>query len=107
MRSASPADPGTAGARGHRRSCAQGRCRKSLIGPCHHLGIVAVARFLLSLIARQLGDGATLVVNILGSITVFVIVPKLEKGGAFALAGAMLTFFGLIRAAGGVAAEPA
>jgi AGZA family xanthine/uracil permease-like MFS transporter len=43
-----------------------------------------------------LGSGATLAGIILGAITVMIIDRKLEKAAAFALAGAVLTFFGLI-----------
>ncbi len=43
-----------------------------------------------------LGGGATLVGIILGSITVFIIDQKLAKAAAFAAAGAILTFFGLM-----------
>jgi AGZA family xanthine/uracil permease-like MFS transporter len=45
-----------------------------------------------------LGEGATLGGIILGSITVFIIDRQFEKSAAFALAGAVLTFFGLIHA---------
>ena len=47
---------------------------------------------------ETLGGGATLAGIILGAITVFIIERKLEKAAAFALAGAILTFFGLIHA---------
>jgi adenine/guanine/hypoxanthine permease len=43
-----------------------------------------------------LGGGATLAGIILGAVTVFIIERQLEKAGAFALAGAVLTFFGFI-----------
>jgi adenine/guanine/hypoxanthine permease len=43
-----------------------------------------------------LGGGATLVGIILGSITVFIIDRKFAMAAAFALAGAVLTFFGLM-----------
>ncbi len=43
-----------------------------------------------------LGGGATLAGIILGAITVFIIERQLEKGACFALAGAVLTVFGLI-----------
>jgi AGZA family xanthine/uracil permease-like MFS transporter len=43
-----------------------------------------------------LGSGATLCGIILGSIAVFIIDRKLDKAAAFAAAGAVLTFFGLI-----------
>ena len=43
-----------------------------------------------------LGGGATLVGIILGSITVFMIDQKFMKAAAFALVGAVLTFFGLM-----------
>jgi AGZA family xanthine/uracil permease-like MFS transporter len=45
-----------------------------------------------------LGSGATLCGIILGSITVFIIDGKLDKASYFALAGAVLTFFGLMHA---------
>jgi AGZA family xanthine/uracil permease-like MFS transporter len=45
-----------------------------------------------------LGSGATLAGIILGSIAVMIIDKKLEKAAYFALAGALLTFFGLIHA---------
>ncbi|GGY99029.1 regulator [Novosphingobium colocasiae] len=45
-----------------------------------------------------LGSGATLAGIILGSIAVMIIDNKLMKAAAFALAGAVLTFFGLIHA---------
>jgi AGZA family xanthine/uracil permease-like MFS transporter len=43
-----------------------------------------------------LGGGATLVGIIIGSITVFMIDQKFTKAAAFAMAGAILTFFGLM-----------
>ena len=43
-----------------------------------------------------LGGGATLAGIILGAITVMIIDRKLDKAAMFALAGAVLTFFGLI-----------
>jgi len=43
-----------------------------------------------------LGGGATLVGIIIGSITVFMIDQKFMKAAAFALVGAVLTFFGLM-----------
>jgi AGZA family xanthine/uracil permease-like MFS transporter len=43
-----------------------------------------------------LGGGATLAGIILGAVTVFIIDRQLEKAAAFALAGALLTFFGFI-----------
>ncbi len=43
-----------------------------------------------------LGSGATLAGIILGAITVMIIDRKLDKAAYFALAGAVLTFFGLI-----------
>ena len=43
-----------------------------------------------------LGGGATLVGIIIGSITVFMIDQKFVKAAAFAMAGAVLTFFGLM-----------
>jgi AGZA family xanthine/uracil permease-like MFS transporter len=45
-----------------------------------------------------LGGGATLAGIILGAVTVFIIERQLEKAAAFALAGSILTFFGLIHA---------
>ena len=55
-----------------------------------------------------LGDGATLAGIILGAITVFVIDRQLGKAAAFALAGAILTFFGLMHGeAIGIASSPA
>ena len=45
-----------------------------------------------------LGGGATLAGIILGAVTVFIIERQLEKAAAFALAGSVLTFFGLIHA---------
>ena len=47
---------------------------------------------------ETLGGGATLAGIILGAVTVFIIERQLEKAAAFALAGAILTFFGLIHA---------
>jgi AGZA family xanthine/uracil permease-like MFS transporter len=47
---------------------------------------------------ETLGGGATLAGIILGVVTVFIIERQLEKAAAFALAGAFLTFFGLIHA---------
>ena len=43
-----------------------------------------------------LGGGATLAGIILGAVTVFIIDRRLEMAAAFALAGAVLTFFGFI-----------
>jgi AGZA family xanthine/uracil permease-like MFS transporter len=43
-----------------------------------------------------LGGGATLVGIIIGSVTVFMIDQKFVKAAAFAMAGAVLTFFGLM-----------
>ena len=43
-----------------------------------------------------LGGGATLAGIILGAVTAFIIERKLRKAGWFALAGAVLTFFGFI-----------
>ena len=43
-----------------------------------------------------LGGGATLAGIILGAVTVFIIERQLEKAAWFALAGALLTFFGFI-----------
>ena len=45
-----------------------------------------------------LGGGATLAGIILGAITVFIIDREFVKAAAFAAAGAVLTFFGLIHA---------
>jgi AGZA family xanthine/uracil permease-like MFS transporter len=45
-----------------------------------------------------LGGGATLAGIVLGAVTVFIIERQLEKAAAFALAGSILTFFGLIHA---------
>ncbi len=45
-----------------------------------------------------MGGGATLAGIILGSVAVFIIERAFEKAAAFALAGAVLTFFGLIHA---------
>ena len=42
------------------------------------------------------GGGATLAGIILGAVTVFIIERQLNKAGSFALAGAILTFFGFI-----------
>jgi adenine/guanine/hypoxanthine permease len=54
-----------------------------------------------------LGGGATLAGIILGAVTVFIIDRQLEKAAAFALAGAILTFFGLIHSEGiGFAQSP-
>src|SRR5271157_5446333 len=47
---------------------------------------------------QTLGGGATLAGIILGAVTVFIIERQLEKAAAFALAGSILTFFGLIHA---------
>ncbi len=49
-----------------------------------------------------LGGGATLAGIILGAITVFIIDRAFEKAAAFALAGAILTFFGFIHGAEGI-----
>ncbi len=43
-----------------------------------------------------LGGGATLAGIVLGAVSVFIIDRQLEKAAAFALAGALLTFFGFI-----------
>jgi adenine/guanine/hypoxanthine permease len=43
-----------------------------------------------------LGGGATLAGIILGAVTVFIIDRQFEKAAAFAAAGGVLTFFGLI-----------
>ncbi len=54
-----------------------------------------------------LGGGATLVGIIVGAVTVFIIERQFEKAAAFSLAGAVLTFFGLIHAeAVGIARSP-
>ena len=45
---------------------------------------------------EMLGGGATLAGIILGAITVFIIDREFIKAAAFALAGAVLTFFGFI-----------
>jgi AGZA family xanthine/uracil permease-like MFS transporter len=45
-----------------------------------------------------LGGGATLAGIVLGAVTVFIIDRAYEKAAAFALSGAVLTFFGLIHA---------
>jgi AGZA family xanthine/uracil permease-like MFS transporter len=45
-----------------------------------------------------LGGGATLAGIVLGAITVFIIEREFYKAGAFAVAGAVLAFFGLIHA---------
>ena len=47
---------------------------------------------------QTLGGGATLAGIILGAVTVFIIERQLEKAAAFALAGSILSFFGLIHA---------
>jgi AGZA family xanthine/uracil permease-like MFS transporter len=55
-----------------------------------------------------LGGGATLAGIILGAVTVFIIERQLDKAGWFALAGAILTFFGFIHGEEiGVAQSPA
>jgi AGZA family xanthine/uracil permease-like MFS transporter len=55
-----------------------------------------------------LGGGATLVGIILGAITVFIIERQLAKAAAFALVGAVLTFFGLMHSeAIGIGMTPA
>lgn len=45
-----------------------------------------------------LGDGATLAGIIIGSVTVFIIERQFEKAAAFSLAGAIMTFLGLMHA---------
>src|SRR5271163_4988376 len=56
---------------------------------------------------ETLGGGATLAGIILGAVTVFIIERELEKAAAFALAGSILTFFGLIHAEDlGIAQSP-
>jgi AGZA family xanthine/uracil permease-like MFS transporter len=55
-----------------------------------------------------LGGGATLAGIVLGAVTVFVIESQFLKASAFALAGAVLTFFGLIHSeAIGIGSSPA
>jgi AGZA family xanthine/uracil permease-like MFS transporter len=55
-----------------------------------------------------LGGGATLAGVILGAVTVFIIERECGKAAAFALAGAVLTFFGFIHGeAIGIGASPA
>jgi adenine/guanine/hypoxanthine permease len=49
---------------------------------------------------ETLGAGATLAGIILGAVTVFIIDRALDKAAYFALAGAVLTFFGFIHAPG-------
>lgn len=49
-----------------------------------------------------LGGGATLAGIVLGAITVMIIERKLDKAAYFALAGAALTFFGLIHNSDGI-----
>jgi AGZA family xanthine/uracil permease-like MFS transporter len=57
---------------------------------------------------ETLGGGATLAGIILGAITVFIIDRDFVKASCFALAGAVLTFFGFIHGeAIGVASSPA
>ncbi|MBS0561841.1 MAG: regulator [Proteobacteria bacterium] len=54
-----------------------------------------------------LGGGATLAGIMLGAVTVFIIDRELEKAAAFALAGAVLTFFGFIHGEGvGIGESP-
>ena len=54
-----------------------------------------------------LGGGATLAGIILGAVTVFIIDRQFDKAAAFALAGAVLTFFGFIHGeAIGIARSP-
>ena len=56
---------------------------------------------------ETLGGGATLAGIILGSVTVFIIDRELEKAAVFALAGAILTFFGFIHGEGiGLGSSP-
>jgi adenine/guanine/hypoxanthine permease len=56
----------------------------------------------------SLGGGATLAGIVLGSVTVFIIEREFVKASAFALAGAVLTFFGLIHSqAIGIGQSPA
>ena len=49
-----------------------------------------------------MGGGATLAGIILGAVTVFIIDQKFERASAFALAGAILTFFGFIHGPEGI-----
>jgi adenine/guanine/hypoxanthine permease len=49
-----------------------------------------------------LGGGATLAGIMLGAVTVFIIDRAFEKAACFALAGAILTFFGFIHGADGI-----
>jgi adenine/guanine/hypoxanthine permease len=49
-----------------------------------------------------LGGGATLAGIMLGAVTVFIIDRTFEKAACFALAGAILTFFGFIHGADGI-----
>ena len=57
---------------------------------------------------ETLGGGATLAGIILGAITVFIIEREFVKAAAFALAGAVLTFFGFIHGeAIGIGSSPA
>ena len=54
-----------------------------------------------------LGGGATLAGIVLGAIAVFIIERQLERAAVFALAGTVLTFFGLIHGeAVGIARSP-
>ena len=57
---------------------------------------------------EMLGGGATLAGIVLGAITVFIIEREFNKAAAFALAGAVLTFFGFIHGeAIGIGQSPA
>ncbi len=57
---------------------------------------------------QTLGGGATLAGIILASVTIFIIDRELDKAAAFALAGAILTFFGFIHGEGiGLGRSPA
>jgi AGZA family xanthine/uracil permease-like MFS transporter len=57
---------------------------------------------------QVMGGGATLAGIILGAVTVFMIERQLDKAAAFAFAGAVLSFFGLIHSeAIGLAQAPA
>ena len=49
-----------------------------------------------------LGGGATLAGIILGAVTVYIIDRAFEKAACFAVAGAILTFFGFIHGADGL-----
>jgi AGZA family xanthine/uracil permease-like MFS transporter len=56
---------------------------------------------------ETLGGGATLAGIVLGAVTIFIIDREFDKAAAFAVAGAVLTFFGFIHGEGiGVARSP-